>query len=284
MKNPTNLLTFDVEEWFHILQHPINNTPSQWHLQESRVEKNMCKILSLLESTDNKATFFFMGWIAERYPHLVQAVASKGHEIGIHGYHHTLPTMMTEKEFHHDIERSLKSISKLGVTNVTSYRAPGFAINKDNLHYLKILLKYGIDTDSSIVPARHTNGGIKHLPINRPFLLNFKEGHIKEFPIPVLPLCKTIYSGGGYFRLFPYALIKLFKSDYFLSYFHPREFDPQQPRLIFDNILLRWRFYQNINVFDKKFHKFVIENHFTSLQNNNIFDWDNIIKINTDFA
>jgi polysaccharide deacetylase family protein (PEP-CTERM system associated) len=230
-----NILSFDIEEWFHLLDNDSTRTEKQWCNFESRIHRNMDIIHEILDTANVDATFFVVGWIAQKYPEIVRRIANLGFEIGSHTHYHQLSYELDRKTFYTDVERSIKTIEDCTGKKVSSFRAPGFSITERNLWAFEVLYELGISTDSSVFPASRAHGGFASYSTHKPSLLNYNGVTIKEFPINTHTFLgkSIIFSGGGYFRLYPYNLIRAWskKSDYIMSYFHPRDFDYSHPRI-----------------------------------------------------
>ena len=230
-----NILTFDIEDWFHILDNKKSKTENDWSSYESRIHKNTDIILELLEKNNLKATFFILGWIAKKHPEIVKKIYDLGFEIGSHTHMHQLVYSQNYYEFYSDVEMSIKILEDITGNKVESFRAPGFSIMEKNKWAFEVLYKLGIRKDSSIFPASRAHGGFPAYNCSRPSLISYNGHVLKEFPINTFNLFGNpiIFSGGGYFRICPYFLIKMLSSssDYIMSYFHPRDFDFNQPIL-----------------------------------------------------
>lgn len=228
-----NILTFDIEEWFHILDHKSTQGESDWAKFDYRIHQNCDRILNYLEETNQKASFFCLGWIGEKFPEVIRKISDQGYEIGSHTHLHQLIYTQTQAQFEQDLARSIYTLEDIIGSKIKLFRAPGFSIIKDNLWALESLIKHGIETDSSIFPAPRQHGGIADFAIKEPFKFTHQGMEMKEFPINTRKVLgkEVIFSGGGYFRLFPYSWIKRFTFDasYVMTYFHPRDFDPGQP-------------------------------------------------------
>jgi polysaccharide deacetylase family protein (PEP-CTERM system associated) len=233
-----NALTVDVEDYFQVsaFEHRIRR--SNWDAMPCRVEENTDRLLALFDSVRVHATFFILGWVAERYPTLVNRIASAGHELASHGYWHRLVYDTTPGEFREDVRRSRDVIEQASGSRVTAYRAPSFSINKRSLWALDVLADLGFTIDSSIFPIRHDRYG---MPDARPepHEIETDSGVITEFPPSVwnvgrynLPI-----AGGGYFRLYPLGVtlrgIRSVAANGlpFMFYLHPWEIDADQPRV-----------------------------------------------------
>ncbi len=228
-----NILTFDIEEWFHILDNKSTRSPKQWRKYEIRIHANMERIYSILEKTNSKATFFILGWMAESYPEIVRDIVSRGYEIASHSSLHKLVYKQKPVKFRKDVERSVKTLEDISGIKVNCFRAPGFSIREENKWAFEILSDLGITTDCSIFPASRSHGGFPSFKQCGPTIIKYNGIILKEFPINCIKILgyPVIFSGGGYFRLMPYPLIRHWtrKSNYVMSYFHPRDFDANQP-------------------------------------------------------
>ena len=229
------ILTFDIEEWFHVLDHESIKSEKSWHDCQYRIDANLEAILELLDKYDQKATFFCLGWIAEKYPHIIKRLHAFGYEVATHSHLHQLVYEQRIEEFESDLERSIKSLEDLTGRKVRAYRAPGFSVKEENRWVFDSLIKHGIEIDCSIFPAKREHGGFKKFGKASPVLIQSNSGTIKEFPISLSRLSNKdiIYSGGGYFRLLPYKIIHYFtrRTDYLMTYFHPHDFDADRPLL-----------------------------------------------------
>ena len=229
----TNILTFDVEDWFHILE--IGNT-GDWQRYRSRVLTNTRKIITLLAANRIKATFFVLGLVAERYPDLVSEIDAAGHEIASHGYGHELVYRQKPEEFRSDLRRSIDILETVTGKKVLGYRAPSFSVTEQTPWVFEILANEGCRYDSSVFPARRLYGGFARAPR---FIYQDQRTGIYELPISVTQLSRLRlpFASGGYFRLFPYFFIdhalRAINSagQPVIVILHPREFDPLQPHL-----------------------------------------------------
>lgn len=233
-----NIISIDVEDWFHLLE--LDSTPdiSQWENLESRVERTFHTLLEELDDAGVKVTCFFLGWVAERFPHLVREASSLGHEIASHGYAHQLVYTQPRRAFADDIRRSKGILEDLTGSTVRGYRAPGFSITLDTPWAFEEIAAAGYEYDSSIFPAARGHGGIRNADIS-PRWIPTEFGPLLELPMSVLPLLgwRVFVFGGGYLRLAPCALIERLSRSVNRSgrpviyYLHPREVDPGHPRL-----------------------------------------------------
>ena len=248
----TNALTIDVEDYFQVSAFAPYIARADWERRECRVERNVDRILALLDEHDTEATFFTLGWIAERYPQLVRRIARQGHEVASHGYGHERASDLSEAEFRADIERAKGVLEDLSGSEVIGYRAPSFSIGPGNLWALEALARAGHRYSSSIYPIRHDHYGMPDAPR---FAHQAADGLI-EIPITTLRLFNRNLpsSGGGYFRLLPYALsrwmlrqVNTSDGEAAVFYFHPWEIDPGQPRIAGIDRKTRFRHYVNIH-------------------------------------
>jgi polysaccharide deacetylase family protein (PEP-CTERM system associated) len=235
-----NALTFDVEEYFHAEAFAQVLRPEEWLAQESRVVASTERILDLLDREHVRATFFVLGWVAERQPALVREIASLGHEIGCHGYGHRMIQHLTRSEFERDVTRAKSALEDVAGHAVLGYRAPTFSIMRETLWSLEVLCEAGFRYDSSIFPIVHDRYGIRDAP-RFPHRLKAANGcELAEFPLSTVMLLgrRVPVAGGGYFRLFPYSFtrralrwINRLDGQPAMVYLHPWELDPDQPRL-----------------------------------------------------
>jgi len=233
-----NIFSIDVEDYYHVLDDCEVISLDQWDNCLPLVEKNFTKLLDQLDRNNTKATCFFLGYIAKRFPHLVKEAANRGHELASHGMYHKLITQMSRIEFKEDITESKKLIEDISGIQVKGFRAPSFSVHKDNDFFFEELVNAGYTYDSSVFPANHDFGGY-FLEDTSPFKINTLNGSIIEFPISVTDAFnkRLCYFGGGFLRLFPYLLISYMSKKVnkenkpVIYYIHPREIDPNHPRL-----------------------------------------------------
>jgi polysaccharide deacetylase family protein (PEP-CTERM system associated) len=237
--NRRHAISFDVEEHFQVAAFWSVARRREWDQLASRVEPNTRKVADVLLENSTKATFFVLGWVAERHPELVKDLAQQGHEIASHGYGHDLVSTQTPSQFREDIRRSKQILEDLIGRPVVGYRAPSFSITSQTEWAIKILIEEGYRYDSSIYNRfRKTQGSYKITSVGT-YQLKTEAGTIWEispstinawgFQLPV--------AGGGYFRLLPYAVSKMFlknlekQGSQLVIYLHPWELDPEQPRM-----------------------------------------------------
>jgi polysaccharide deacetylase family protein (PEP-CTERM system associated) len=248
-----NAMTIDVEDYFQVSAFAPHIDRASWPSRECRVEANIERILALLERGGVQATFFTLGWIAERYPAMVRRIVAGGHELASHGYGHLRAADQDLAEFTDDIVRSKALLEDIGGVPVLGYRAPSFSIGTANLWALDALLAAGYRYSSSIYPIRHDHYGMPDAP-RFAFRPNGADG-LLEIPITTIRLMERNLpaGGGGYFRLLPYALSRWMMNrvnrvDHqpAIFYFHPWEIDPGQPRP--DGVGLKSRFRHYVNL------------------------------------
>ncbi|GHU56092.1 polysaccharide deacetylase [Spirochaetia bacterium] len=274
-----NILTFDIEEWFHILDNESTKTINEWNHYESRIHANMERIFNLLETAQVKATFFCLGWIAETYPEIVKEIVSRGYEIGTHTTMHQLVYEQNPQVFAADLEHSVKTMEDITGKKVKCFRAPGFSIREDSRWVFDILVSQGIEIDSSIFPARRAYGGFPSYKAIAPSMIQYDGIRLKEFPINYTSILgkPVIYSGGGYFRLFPYACIKHWtkKTSYLMTYFHPRDFDVDQPMIKSLSIARRFKSYVGLPTAFGKMKKLLNDFTFIDIaEADELIDWE----------
>jgi len=276
-----NILTFDIEEWFHLLDNDSTKTAKEWKMYESRIHQNVERILSILESHQVKATFFCVGWIAETYPDVIREIVSRGYEVGTHTRMHQLVYEQTPEEFNKDVEFSVKTLEDITGQKVKYFRAPGFSIREDNKWAFEVLAKNGIEVDSSVFPAPRAHGGFPSYTEPVPSLLRYKGIELKEFPINYINILgkPVIYSGGGYFRLFPYSLIKRWtaQSDYVMTYLHPRDFDASQPVIQELSLTRKFKSYVGLKGAEKKLNQWLTDFQFIDIAAAvEMIDWERV--------
>lgn len=247
-----NALTVDVEDYFQVSAFAPHIKRSEWNTRECRIERNVDCILQMLSNQNTKATFFTLGWIAERYPQLVGRIVEQGHELASHGYGHERASDLTEDAFFADIHRAKIMLEDLGGAEVKGYRAPSFSIGTGNLWAFDSLARAGYRYSSSVYPIRHDHYG---MPDSPRFAYQVRPG-LLEIPVTtVRALGRNLpSSGGGYFRLLPYALsrwmlkrVNTLDRQPGIFYFHPWEIDVAQPRVEGISSKTRFRHYVNIS-------------------------------------
>jgi polysaccharide deacetylase family protein (PEP-CTERM system associated) len=280
-----NILTFDVEEWFHLLDNDSTRSEAQWSRYEVRIHENIDRIFRLLDETDTKATFFIIGWIAKTYPEVVKRIAEK-YEIGSHTMSHQLVWQQTPTEFKNDVEQSVKLLEDLTGKPVKYFRAPGFSIRESELWAFEILHDLGIEVDCSVFPAHHAHGGMPSYGKGVPGIIEVNGKSIKEFPISTHEILgkHIIYSGGGFFRFFPYELIRRWarnEHEYMISYIHPRDLDPGQPMIEGLPLKRRFKSYVGLKHAEDKLRRMLTEFDFKDLSTAVAhYDWTRAKRLN----
>ncbi|RRB06605.1 polysaccharide deacetylase family protein [Larkinella rosea] len=265
-----NILTFDIEEWFHLLDNPSTKTEQDWCQYECRLHRNVDRIFQLLEETNSRATFFCLGWVARKYPDVIRRIDAAGYEVATHSDLHQLVYEQSPHECRTDLDRSIKSLQDVTGKKVSYYRAPGFSVKEQNRWIFPLLMELGIEIDCSMFPARRAHGGDSSFGIAKPCYIDVDGAMLKEFPINTVNLLgqDLIFSGGGYFRLLPYAVIQNFmrQSPYVMTYFHPRDFDPQQPMVPGLSRLRQFKSYYGLSGCWEKLRHLLTDYRFVDLQ------------------
>lgn len=254
-----NALTIDVEDYFQVSAFAPHIPRSEWATRECRVERNVDLILAMLDEHDAKATFFTLGWIAERYPNIVREIISNGHEIASHGYGHERATDQTPDSFFADVNVAKLILEDLSGTEIKGYRAPSFSIGEKNPWAFECLERAGYRYSSSIYPIRHDHYGMPDAPRHAHLV-----GKLLEIPATTLRFFSRNWpaSGGGYFRLMPYGLSRWMIEHInhvdqmpAVFYFHPWEIDVGQPRIPGIGAKTRFRHYLNIHRMEQRLHR-----------------------------
>jgi polysaccharide deacetylase family protein (PEP-CTERM system associated) len=249
-----NAMTIDVEDYFQVSAFASHIPRDAWTTIPCRVESNIDRILALLDNEGTKATFFTLGWIAERYPEMVRRIVAQGHELASHGWAHYRVTDQSPDEFHEDISRSKALLEDIGGQAVLGYRAPSFSIGRHNQWALTVLEEAGYRYSSSIYPIQHDHYGMPDAP--RFAYHPCSDNGLLELPITTMRLFKRNLpaGGGGYFRLWPYPVSRWFlqrlnrlERRSAIFYFHPWEMDHKQPRQTGISMKTRFRHYYNLH-------------------------------------
>ena len=274
------ILSFDIEDWFHIIQKYPDNILAKWNNYEIRIHHGMDKIFEILDKNNLKATFFILGYIARKHPDLVKRIHELGYEVAAHSDMHKAAYHQSRKEYKQDLAACIDCLEGITGEKVLSYRAPGFSIKKQNLWAFEVLNELGIKYDASIFPARRDDGGFNDFQESTPSIIKYNGMQIKEFPMSVNSLFgnKFAATGGGYFRFFPYPLIKriIQNENYTMTYFHPRDFDEKQP--ILDGLSLKRKFksYYNLSKSYEKLNQMICDFNFIDIRKaNSLIDWNN---------
>lgn len=267
-----NAMSVDVEDYFQVSAFDQAVSRDQWDSFESRVSANTERVLATLARRSTRATFFVLGWVAERYPALIRQIADRGHEIASHGYDHRLVFDLTPEEFRADLRRARAAIESAAGVQVRGYRAPSFSITARSLWALDILIEEGYAYDASIFPIHHDRYGLPSAPrhihtITRP------AGTLWEVPGSTTRVSgmNVPIAGGGYFRLLPYGWTRLgiarvnrLERQPVVFYIHPWELDPEQPRLPASQ-LTRLRHYRNLSETVPRLERLLSEFRFDSI-------------------
>lgn len=253
-------MTVDVEDYFHVSAFAATISPLDWDHRESRVVRNTHRLMALFDAAGVRATFFVLGWVAERQPELIREIAARGHEVACHGWSHRLVYNQTPEEFRDETQRSKGLLEDLIAAPVDGYRAASYSITRASTWALDILVELGFTYDSSIFPVRHDRYGMPDAR-REPHRLQTPGGKsIVEWPLSTLQIMKVNLpvAGGGYFRLFPYwfsraalARINRHEQQPFIFYLHPWEIDPDQPRVA-AGWFSRFRHYNNLDVCERR--------------------------------
>lgn len=270
-----NAMTIDVEDYFQVSALAPHIDRASWPERECRVERNVDLILAMLAEHKTHATFFTLGWLAERYPQLVRRIVAGGHELASHGYAHLRASDQSPKDFRADVTRAKALLEDIGGVAVRGYRAPSFSIGRPNWWALDTLLEAGYDYSSSVYPIVHDHYGVPDAP--RFAFKTAADGRLTEVPCTTVRLLNRNMpaSGGGYFRLFPYVLsralvkrVNQHDGEAAVFYFHPWELDPEQPRIPGVSLKTRFRHYLNLNRTEARIRRLLQD-----------FTWDRMDRI-----
>ena len=262
-----NILTFDIEDWYNC---DFISGDLDWSKYEVRIYDGVSRILNALDERGILGTFFCLGWLADNHPKVIQQIIAAGHQVGCHSYQHQLATSFTIDEFYKDTLKAKSALENVLGSEVTAYRAPGFSITKNNLEYFDVLSELGFQYDCSVFPAPHDYGGIPTFGKAEPKILKLCNGcYLKEFPINTTSIMgkNIVFSGGGFFRIMPYHLIQFWakKSEYMMTYFHPRDFDYKQPRMRTLPTVRYFKSYVGIKSAFSKFEKLLDDFNFVNV-------------------
>jgi polysaccharide deacetylase family protein (PEP-CTERM system associated) len=273
-----NAMSVDVEDYFQVSAFAPHIRREDWDSLPCRVERNVDVILGLLDEADARATFFTLGWIAERYPQVVRRIVDNGHELASHGYGHQRASDLTPEQFREDITRAKRILEDLGGVAVRGYRAPSFSINRSNWWAVEELQNAGYVYSSSIYPVKHDHYGMPDAPrfAHRPH----GEHGILELPPTTLPLMgrNLPAAGGGWFRLLPYSVSRWMLQRVnaedrapCMFYFHPWEIDAEQPRPSGLSAKTRFRHYVNLQRMPGRLRRLLTD-----------FEWDRVDRVYLD--
>lgn len=269
-----NALSVDVEDWFQVGAFENVISRDSWDTRECRVERNTDALLTMFDDAGIKATFFTLGWVAERYPQLIRRIADAGHELGNHGQNHDRVFTFTREQFAADLDRSRKTIEDAGGVAVRGYRAPSFSINPGTPWAHEIMAEQGYVYSSSINPINHDHYGWPDAPR---FAFNPISGSdFVEIPVTTAMLGpkRIAAGGGGFFRLLPYAYSRWAvrqvnaEARPGIIYFHPWEIDPGQPRVANAPLKSKLRHYTNLDSMAGKLKRLIAD-----------FTWDRLDRI-----
>ncbi len=260
-RNDLNMLTVDVEDWFHILECDEAPDRAGWDDLPGRVERNTDRLLELLAEQGARATFFTVGWVAWRYPDLIKRIAAAGHELASHGFWHEVVRRHDAASFAADLAASKKVVEDLTGQPVEGYRAAGNSITPANAWAFDLILEQGYTYDASLCPGSSSHGGFPS-PYREPHLVRSAAGTLVEIPSATIGLGgrRIPYGGGGYLRLFPYSVLRTaIDIDNGLGrptnlYVHPREIDPEQPRMDLP-ALRRFKYYVGLRGTERKLQR-----------------------------
>ncbi len=260
-----SIFSVDVEDWFHILDVPSAPEISAWRSLPSRLEANFRRLLELFREYNVRATCFFLGYMAEMFPHLVTEADSLGHEVASHTYAHRLAYQMSCREFREDAQRARKLLEDIIGKPVLGYRSAGFSVTDKTPWFFDALAEAGYCYDSSVFPASRGHGGMSCAK-TAPHVIETPSGRLIEFPITVTKLLgkPVCLFGGGYLRFFPYPLVRrmshrvLREGRPVVFYIHPREIDPTHPRLPM-GLKRRFKSYYNLASTEPKLRRILKE-------------------------
>jgi len=247
-----NALTVDVEDYFQVSALAPYIRRSEWERIPCRVERNVERIMEMLDENSAKATFFTLGWIAERHPRVVREIVTGGHELASHGYGHGRATEQTMSDFLSDVRRAKAILEDIGGVEIKGYRAPSFSIGVENPWAIECIERAGYRYSSSIYPIRHDHYGMPNAP-RFPYV---SHKSLMEVPVTTVRLFESNWpaGGGGYFRLLPYSVsrwcirrVNEVDRHPAMFYFHPWEIDAEQPRVPGIDAKTRFRHYVNLN-------------------------------------
>jgi polysaccharide deacetylase family protein (PEP-CTERM system associated) len=274
-----NILSVDVEDFFHVEAFSDIVDRNQWDTYPCRVEDNTRRILDIFDELNVKATFFVLGWVAERYPLLIQDIARRGHETASHSYWHRLIYKLSPDEFRSDTQRSKECVEQASGQAVIGYRAPSFSITARSAWALDVLTDLGFRYDSSVFPVKHDTYGVPDAP-RVPFQVMTPFGPIVEFPMPTFRIGSSPnlpIAGGGYLRMLPFWYTSMGVHSAWreglpvISYIHPWELDPDQPRLP-GRLRSRLRHYTGLKGMASRLRKLIELGDFTSFAQSGLLD------------
>jgi polysaccharide deacetylase family protein (PEP-CTERM system associated) len=265
-----NIISVDCEEAFCAYNMQRVVPREEWETIPTRIEATTRRLLDLFDDAHCEATFFVLGWVAERLPHLVQEIDRRGHEIATHGYSHTLLTAQTPRTFEDDLRKALAVTQCLVRQPIRGYRAPSFTVTPKTTWAYAVMERCGIVYDSSVFPiSSHPEYGFPEAPLS----VHRVSPGLTEVPISCVKICGMHFpsTGGAYFRMFPYFMTRMLftlcmkQERPVVFYLHPWEIDPEQPRYALP-LLRRWRHYHNIGKTELRLRRMLSEFSFTSMR------------------
>jgi polysaccharide deacetylase family protein (PEP-CTERM system associated) len=274
---PTNIASADIEDYFQVEAFARSVDRSTWSSYACRVEGNTQRLLDLFDECDVRGTYFILGWVAERYPGLVREIAGRGHELGCHSYWHRPIYKLSPEEFREDTQHAKDVIEEASGAPVCGYRAPSFSITNQSLWAFDILAELGFAYDSSVFPVSHDLYGMPGAP-RAPFVVKTPSGQVLEYPMATFRLAggrNLPVGGGGYLRIFPFWYTDLGVQRAWreglpvVSYIHPWEIDPDQPRLS-GPLKSRLRHYTNLSKTEERWRKLVRLGPFSSFRDSRL--------------
>jgi polysaccharide deacetylase family protein (PEP-CTERM system associated) len=271
---PLNVLTIDLEDWFHVSNFETVIPRSAWDGCPTRLQETVPRLLDLLAEADTRATFFALGWVARRFPTLLRRIAAGGHELATHGDEHRLVTRQSPEEFREQLRCSTDAIEQASGQRVFGHRAPTYSFRKRTDWAIGILLECGLQYDSSIFPFG-TRRDPELCDSCVPCLLaDHGAGDLVEYPLSTFPVAghHIPIAGGGYFRLLPYTFLRWAmrrlnaRGQRLITYFHPWEIDPEQPRVHDASWLARFRHYHQLDGTEEKLRRLLSDFRFGSFR------------------
>ena len=269
-----NAMSIDVEDYFQVSAFEPYITKNQWDNLPHRVENNTHKILDILEDRQIKATFFTLGWVAERYPSIVKRIVADGHELACHGYEHIRVTEQTPDQFRSDVYKAKNILEQQSGKEIKGYRAASYSIGASNLWALNVLQEMGFKYSSSIYPVKHDLYGMPEAP--RFMFEPLQNLDFKEIPITTVRMGTKNWpcGGGGFFRFYPYALSKWAlnrvnqqEQKPAIFYFHPWEIDPNQPRQNGLSLKTKTRHYLNLDKMEARLNQLLTDFKWDTMEN-----------------
>jgi len=258
-----NALSIDIEDWFQVGAFETTIAREDWPSLAPRVERNTDAVLDMLDQANVKATFFALGWVAERHPETIRKIVAAGHELASHGYDHQRVFTMTPEAFRADLRKSRDLLEQTGAAAITGYRAPSFSIDARTPWAHAVLAEEGYAYSSSVAPVRHDHYGWPEAP--RFAFRPLTDSALIELPVTTARAFGRTFpaGGGGFFRLFPYPLSRWAvrqvnaQGHPAILYFHPWEIDPDQPRVAGAPLRSRLRHYTNLSVMGGKLERLI---------------------------